>query len=64
MDWGGDNEWNFTFSLDDDDDTCIAVEIAGEDMSADKDDVPKIQWLNSVLAHIVSEIYNEEFWEE
>jgi hypothetical protein len=33
-------------------------------MSADKDDVPKIQWLNSVLAHIVSEIYDEEFWEE
>tara|TARA_A100001037_G_C14696379_1_gene433974 strand:+ start:48 stop:560 length:513 start_codon:yes stop_codon:yes gene_type:complete len=64
LDWGGDNEWNFTFSLDDDDDDCIAVEIAGEDMSADKDDVPKIQWLNSVLDHIVSEIYNEEFWEE
>ena len=64
LEWGGDNEWNFTFSLDSDDEDCIEVEIAGEDMSADKDDVPKIQWLNSVLAHIVSEIYDEEFWEE
>ena len=64
--WGRDDEWNFNFSPDDgalDDDfvDCILVEITGEDMSPDKDDVPKIEWLNRALAEIVSDIYDKEY---
>ena len=59
--WGRDDEWNFNFSLDYEDNDCILVEITGEDMSPDKDDVPKIEWLNRALAEIVSDIYDKEY---
>ena len=59
--WGRDDEWNFNFSLDYEDNDCILVEITGEDMSPDKDDVPKIEWLNRALAEIVSDIYDKDY---
>ena len=54
------DDWNYDFSLDPDDEDCIAVEITGDDMSPDKDDVPRIQDLNSQLAEMVDDIYNED----
>ncbi len=55
------HDWNFNFSLDSDDEDCIEVEITGDDMSPDKDDIPKIQQFNSELAEIVSDIYDKEY---
>jgi len=54
------DDWNYDFSIDSDDEDCIAVEITGDDMSPDKDDVPRIQDLNSQLAEMVDDIYNED----
>ena len=60
MDYTARTDWNFDFSLDPDEDDCIKVEITGDDMSPDKDDVPRIQDLNSQLAEMVDDIYNED----
>ena len=60
MDYTASTDWNYDFYVDPDDDECIKVEITGDDMSPDKDDVPRIQDLNSQLAEMVDDIYNED----
>ena len=60
MDYTASTDWNYDFEVDVDEDDCIHVEITGDDMSPDKDDIPRIQDLNSQLAEMVDDIYNED----
>ena len=60
MDYTASHDWNYDFDVDPDEDDCINVEITGDDMSSDKDDIPRIQDLNSQLAEMVDDIYNED----
>ena len=54
-------DWDFAFSIDPSNEDCITVHITGDDMSPDKDDIPKIQQFNSELAEIVCDIYDKEY---
>ena len=60
MDYTASTDWNYDFYVDPDDDECIKVEITGDDMSPDKDDVPRIQDLNSQLAEMVDDICSND----
>jgi len=57
----GEHDWDFAFSIDPSNEDCITVHITGDDMSPDKDDIPKIQQFNSELAEIVCDIYDKEY---